>query len=120
MQSQPIYVNQVGVEYGDYKLINKKTGDYQNYKIYREKDLTFLKDKLEKGNTPTLLEFNMKKLELEYDYDTEEEQLHAAKKMLLRENIDAIQFSVQDGDPLLLVDNLHPQSPGNFVKKNED
>ena len=51
----------------------------------------------------------MKKLELEYDYDTEEEQLFAAKKMLLRENIDAIQYSVQDGDPLLLIDNLTPQ-----------
>mgnify|MGYP006996129141 CR=1 FL=1 len=55
----------------------------------------------------------MKKLELEYDYDTEEEQLNAAKKMLLRENLDAIQYSVQDGDPLLLVENLHYQGPLN-------
>ena len=36
----------------------------------------------------------MKKLELEYDYDTDEEQLGAAKKMLIRENLDAIKFYV--------------------------
>ena len=52
----------------------------------------------------------MKKLELEYDYDTDEEQLHAAKSMLLRENLDAIQFYVKDGDPLLLVENLNYQN----------
>lgn len=53
----------------------------------------------------------MKKLELEYDYDTDEEQLNAAKSMLLRENLDAIQFYVKDGDPLLLVDNLRYLGP---------
>lgn len=51
----------------------------------------------------------MKKLELEYDYDTDEEQLNAAKSMLLRESLDAIRFSAQEGDPLLLVDNLQYQ-----------
>ena len=51
----------------------------------------------------------MKKLELEYDYDTDEEQLNAAKSMLVRESLDAIQFYVKDGDPLLLVDNLQYQ-----------
>jgi len=68
--------------------------------------LTFLRKACKKGNGQTLLDFNMKKLELEYDYDTEEEQLNAAKSMLLRENLDAIQFYVKDGDPLLLVDNI--------------
>ena len=47
--------------------------------------MEFLRTKCKKGNGQTLLDFNMKKLELEYDYDTEEEQLNAAKKMLLRE-----------------------------------
>lgn len=88
------------------RLLNKKTGDREIYKIYNEVDLTFLKKQCKKGNVNTLLEFNMKKLELEYDYDTEEEQLNAAKSMLLRENLDAIQFYVKDGDPLLLVDNI--------------
>lgn len=48
----------------------------------------------------------MKKLELEYDYDTDDEQLNAAKSMLQRENVDAVAFYVKDGDPLLLVENL--------------
>ena len=75
--------------------------------------MKFLGKRCKEGNGQTLLDFNMKKLELEYDYDTEEEQLNAAKKMLLRENLDAIQYSVQDGDPLLLVENLHYQGPLN-------
>ena len=90
----------------DLRLYNKKTGENEYYKIYKEVDLTFLKKACKKGNGQTLLDFNMKKLELEYDYDTEEEQLNAAKSMLLRENLDAIQFYVKDGDPLLLVDNI--------------
>lgn len=51
----------------------------------------------------------MEKLELEYDYDTDEEQLCAAKAMLLRENLDAVKFYVKEGDPLILVDNLVQQ-----------
>lgn len=94
------------------KLINKKTGAHEIYKIYREDDLTFLRKAFRKDNGHTLLDFNMKKLELEYDYDTDEEQLNAAKSMLLRESLDAIRFSAQEGDPLLLVDNLQ------FIQKN--
>ena len=71
--------------------------------------MEFLAAYLKDGNR--LVDFNMKKLELEYDYDTDEEQLNAAKSMLLRESLDAIRFSAQEGDPLLLVDNLHYQSP---------
>ena len=48
----------------------------------------------------------MKKLELEYDYDTDDEQLRAAKSMLIRENVDAVKFYAGEGDPLLLVENL--------------
>ena len=48
----------------------------------------------------------MNKLELEYDYDTDEEQLRAARYMLMKENLDAIDFYVKEGDPLLLVENL--------------
>ena len=50
----------------------------------------------------------MNKLELEYDYDTDEDQLLAAKRLLNRENLDAVEFCV-DNDPLLLVDNLNYQ-----------
>jgi hypothetical protein len=51
--------------------------------LYREEDLTFLKatyqmpEKTEDGKTRLVnkyvLDFNMKKLELEYDYDTDDE-----------------------------------------------
>lgn len=37
--------------------------------------------------------------------------MNAAKSMLVRESLDAIQFYVKDGDPLLLVDNLQYQGP---------
>ena len=47
----------------------------------------------------------MKKLELEYDYDTDEDQLFAAKRMLTKENIDAVEYFVKE-DPLILVGNL--------------
>jgi hypothetical protein len=98
-------------DFRELALTNKKTGEVEKYKIYREVDLTFLGKACKKGNGQTLLDFNMKKLELEYDYDTDEDQLNAAKSMLLRENLDAIQFYVKDGDPLLLVDNLQYLGP---------
>ena len=47
----------------------------------------------------------MKNLELEYDYDTDEEQLKSAKEMLMKDNISAIDFVVKD-DPILLVGNI--------------
>lgn len=47
----------------------------------------------------------MNKLELEYDYDTDEEQLKAAKEMLMQENISAVEFTIKE-DPILLVGNL--------------
>ena len=49
--------------------------------------------------------FDMSKLEVEYDYDTDREQLDNSHKMLLRELIQAIDFFEKD-DPLKLVDNL--------------
>ena len=47
----------------------------------------------------------MDKLELEYDYDTDEDQLRAAKDMLMHENISAVEFIIKE-DPILLVGNL--------------
>ena len=45
-----------------------------------------------------LTEIDMSQLELEYDYDTDEPQLCAAKSMLLRDNLEAIQYCVME-DP---------------------
>ena len=77
--------------------------------MYREQDLDYLWKPTKKGDRATLLEFNINKLQLEYDYDTDEDQLVAAKSMLIRENLGAIQFYAKEGDPLLLVENLKYQ-----------
>ena len=47
----------------------------------------------------------MSKLEVEYDYDTDEEQLTHSKKMLLHELFQAIDFFIKE-DPIKLVENL--------------
>lgn len=49
--------------------------------------------------------FDMSKLEIEYDYDTDLEQVDRSKKMLLRELDQAIDFFVKE-DPIKLVDNV--------------
>lgn len=46
----------------------------------------------------------MSKLELEYDYDTDEEQIYRAKSLLMKENLKAIDFFVKE-EPILLVGN---------------
>ena len=56
------------------------------YKLYKDGDLEFLKNNC--SGSKEIISFNMKKLELEYDYDTDEEQLFAAKRMLTKENVD--------------------------------
>lgn len=47
----------------------------------------------------------MSKLELEYDYETDEEQLYRAKKLLKMDCIQAFDYFVKE-DPVLLVGNL--------------
>ena len=57
------------------------------------------------GEKKRILDFDMSKLEMEYDYETDQEQIDRAKKLINRENIMAIEYFVKD-DPLLLVGNL--------------
>lgn len=57
-----------------------------------------------------LVDFNIEKLEQEYDYDTDEGQLYAARAMLMKENTDAISFYVKE-DATLLVDNIKMHDP---------
>jgi hypothetical protein len=49
----------------------------------------------------------MSKLEMEYDYDTDEEQICRAKLLLNKEKILAIEYFVKE-EPLFLVGNLDP------------
>jgi hypothetical protein len=71
-----------------------------------EKDLSFLKQRRNDGKGKLILDFNMSKLEQEYDYDTDDDQLMTAKEMLVQETISAVEFCVKE-DPLLLVGNLN-------------
>jgi len=54
------------------RLKNKKTNQREEYKLYDNVDLQFLRAKID-GNSKLILDFNMEKLELEYDYDTDED-----------------------------------------------
>ena len=90
--------------YKVFHLYDKKTSKRRMYKLYKDHDLEFLRPGGSQGSKE-ILAFNMKKLELEYDYDTDEDQLFAAKRMLTKENIDAVEYFVKE-DPLILVGNL--------------
>ena len=87
------------------KLKNKKTNQREEYKLYDNCDLSFLRAKIDSNKL--ILDFNMEKLELEYDYDTDEDQLRAARDMLMHENISAVEFIIKE-DPIILVGNLCP------------
>ena len=58
-------------------LYNKRDNRPHTFKIYEERDLPFLSKPLD-INGASLNDFNMEKLEQEYDYDTDEDQLCAA------------------------------------------
>jgi hypothetical protein len=81
------------------KLTNKKNGqvqyftilDYQHMKEYNDHNI--------------LKEFDMAKLEVEYDYETDREQEIHSKKMLLKELAEAIDFYILE-DPIKLVENV--------------
>jgi len=48
----------------------------------------------------------MSRLEVEYDYDTENEQLVYSKDMLKRDLLQAIEFYIRE-DPFKLVENIN-------------
>ena len=93
-------------------LYNKDTDKLQKFKRYPEEELHFLQNQFVMENKDsykhwetTVSEFEMDKLEQEYDYDTDEDQILRAKEMMANENFSAIEFAVHD-DPLLLIGNL--------------
>ena len=97
-------IHECGRPYKIIFLLDKASGEKKKYKQYMERDLDFLQATDDKKGY-LILDFNMKNLELEYDYDTDEEQLKSAKEMLMKDNISAIDFVVKD-DPILLVGNI--------------
>jgi hypothetical protein len=70
----------------------------QEFSLYMESELTFLKSHR--------VQFNTNKLEVEYDNDTDEEQISDCRDMLRKELWDVVQFFVKD-DPLKIIENLN-------------
>lgn len=81
------------------KLRDKKTGQTYMFNLFKENEINGFK------NNPIITNFDMSKLEVEYDYDTDGEQLKHSQKMLLKELFAAIDFFIKD-DPIKLVDNV--------------
>jgi len=61
------------------KLKDKKTGKVFEFSLLDENQISGFK------NNSVITSFDMSKLEVEYDYDTEDEQLTHSKSMLLHE-----------------------------------
>lgn len=61
----------------NFKLTNKKTGEILSFPIYDEKQLIGLR------NSEVVRNFDMSQLEVEYDYETDSEQIVHSKKHLL-------------------------------------
>lgn len=60
------------------KLTNKKTGQVIQFSMVDEKSIEALRN-------PLITDFDTTKLEIEYDYDTDCEQMTQSKKMLFEE-----------------------------------
>lgn len=60
-------------------LKNKKTGEMKAFNCVNESDLKKIYEHA------VITDFNMSKLEVEYDYDTDSEQITHSHKMLFRE-----------------------------------
>ena len=59
----------------------------------------------------------MDKLEQEYDYDTDEDQILKAKEMMTHENFSAVEYFVQH-EPTILVGNLNGYNDQKEYTKN--
>lgn len=81
------------------RLTDKKTGATFDFCIYDQRLLKGFK------NSAVVKGFDMTKLEVEYDYDTDAEQQKHSKNMLKHELLQAVEFYVRD-EPLKLIENV--------------
>ena len=88
-------------EIEDFSLKVKSTGELRRFNLLSEEKL--IKDL--DDNVRRVSQYDMNKLEIEYDYDTECEQIGHSKRMLATDLQDAIDWFVCD-DPLNIVNNL--------------
>ena len=88
-----------GIE--DLTLKVKSTGEQKKFNLLSEEKFIRGLD----NNMRRVSQYDMNKLEIEYDYDTEVEQIGHSKRMLATDLQDAIDWFVCD-DPLNIVNNL--------------
>lgn len=80
-------------------LRNKVTGELKKFSIFKDELLSGIKQ------SESVSRFDMTRLEVEYDYDTETEQIKQSITMLRDDLKDAIDFFVKQ-DPLMLIENI--------------
>lgn len=80
-------------------LRNKVTGELKKFSIFKDELLSEIKQ------SESVSRFDMTRLEVEYDYDTETEQIKQSITMLRDDLKDAIDFFVKQ-DPLMLIENI--------------
>lgn len=78
-------------------LRNKSGEGTKEFSLFEQQELNRLAN--------SRVEFDISKLEIEYDYDTDAEQIKASKKFLEADLYYAIDFFVKE-DPLALVENF--------------
>ena len=81
-------------------LRNKSNNQEIKFSFFEDKDLQKLQDLEMFKNYES-----SHKLEVEFDYDTDSEQINTAKTMMVEDLTEAIEFFIKE-DPLKLVRNL--------------
>ena len=66
-------------------LKSTKTNEKFEFVIHNEESLKFMDESLKFNPDRKINDYSLDKLELEYDYDTDDEQIYRAKKHLLTE-----------------------------------
>uniref|UniRef100_A0A7S3SXT7 Uncharacterized protein n=1 Tax=Strombidinopsis acuminata TaxID=141414 RepID=A0A7S3SXT7_9SPIT len=82
-------------------LVNKKTNERKSFMLVDESKL-----KAQKQDNHEIYNYNMDKLEVEYDYETDQEQVTLSRKHLETDFFEAVKFSVVDC-PMVLCGNLN-------------
>lgn len=80
--------------------MDKASGLEQSFNKYKESELATIR------NNEEITTFDMGKLEVEWDYDTDAEQIKVSHRVLTRDLFAAVEFFVKD-DPINLIENTN-------------
>lgn len=81
-------------------LRRKGTGELKKFSLFKDELLEGIRQ------SESVSRFDMSRLEVEYDYETETEQIRQSVTMLREDLNDAINFFVMQ-DPLTLIENVN-------------